>query len=212
MTYKNLSTDQRNAIVSFLLLNSKNGKLQRGGIKKASEHFNVHRNTISLLWKRRNDTATIDNPLGNVESKIKEKSGRKQKINDEEFQVALKKLAPCYKQTIRDVAFALKMAHGTVWLRLQSGSMRRVSSSMKPMLTSKHRIQRLEFALSKIDPVSLLFEEMYDIVMIDEKTFYQNTDKKTFYLARNEELPYRSCQNKRHIGSTMFLSSVAKPR
>ena len=106
----------------------------------------------------------------------------------------------------------MSVSTGVVHRRVSSGDVRRVTTYMKPLLTAKHRIQRLEFALSKVDPTSLLFDDMYDIVMIDEKSFYQSTDKKSYYLAKDEEVPRRACQNKRHIGNSMFLCAVAKPR
>jgi hypothetical protein len=82
---------------------------------------------------------------------------------------------------------------------------------MKPVLAFNYRLERLQFALSKINPVSLKFDEMDDIVVIDENSFYQDTDKKKYYLANVELGPRRSCANKRHIESSVFHSAVAKP-
>jgi hypothetical protein len=53
---------------------------------------------------------------------------------------------------------------------------------------------------------------MENVVVIDEKIFYNDRDKKTMYLVEGEEPPERACENKRYIGSTMFLVAVARPR
>jgi hypothetical protein len=56
------------------------------------------------------------------------------------------------------------------------------------------------------------YDAMENVVVIDEKIFYNDKDKKKNYLAKDEEHPQRSCENKRFIGSSMFLVAVARPR
>lgn len=53
---------------------------------------------------------------------------------------------------------------------------------------------------------------MYDVVHIDEKWFNLYKSSTKFYLTQDEQLPYRSCPNKRYIGKVMFLAAVARPR
>ncbi|ETO76997.1 hypothetical protein F441_07778 [Phytophthora nicotianae CJ01A1] len=53
---------------------------------------------------------------------------------------------------------------------------------------------------------------MYDTVHIDEKWFNLHKGTTKYYLTANEQLPYRSCPNKKYIGKVMFLAAVARPR
>ncbi|KAJ8522284.1 hypothetical protein ON010_g17717 [Phytophthora cinnamomi] len=48
---KNLTDQQRVAIVHYLLANSAGGRLKHGDMKAAATHFGVHRATIRRLWK-----------------------------------------------------------------------------------------------------------------------------------------------------------------
>lgn len=56
------------------------------------------------------------------------------------------------------------------------------------------------------------FRAMYDTVHIDEKWFNMYTSATKYYLTADEQLPHRTCPNKRYIGKVMFLAAVARPR
>ncbi|KAG6953276.1 hypothetical protein JG688_00012903 [Phytophthora aleatoria] len=43
------------------------------------------------------------------------------------------------------------------------------STRIKPYLTDTNKFRRMEHALTFIDPTSLMFEPMYDMVHVDEK-------------------------------------------
>ena len=58
----------------------------------------------------------------------------------------------------------------------------------------------------------LKFHDMFDYVVIDEKWFYLTKDAEHYYLAPDEDDPYRTCQSKRFITKVMFLTAVARPR
>ena len=49
---KNLTNEERAAIIQFLLERSANKNLHRGAIREASEAFNVNRKSISQVWHR----------------------------------------------------------------------------------------------------------------------------------------------------------------
>ena len=57
-----------------------------------------------------------------------------------------------------------------------------------------------------------IFQDMMNIVHIDEKWFYMSQTTKRFYLAANEIEPHRTCKSKRFINKVMFLAAVARPR
>ena len=54
-TSSQLTYDQRQGILQAFLENQKEGKLERGAIKKVPETFNVSRNCIGQVWKRVNE-------------------------------------------------------------------------------------------------------------------------------------------------------------
>ena len=70
---------------------------------------------------------------------------------------------------------------------------------------------RLEFVLDHVR-LDGKFSEMYDTVHIDEKFFYIDKVNKSFILAPGEEIPHRTCKNKRFILTIMFAAAVARPR
>ncbi|GMF52401.1 unnamed protein product [Phytophthora fragariaefolia] len=70
----------------------------------------------------------------------------------------------------------------------------------------------MEYALAFVDENNLFFEPMHDVVHVDEKWFYEDEDKHTYYVVGDEEVPQRHRRSKRFIEKTMFLAAVAKPR
>ena len=75
---------------------------------------------------------------------------------------------------------------------------------------------RLTFCLEKLKQASLStnpeFNEMFDVVHIDEKWFYQTKESERYYLLPEESDPIRTCKSKRFITKVMFLEAVARPR
>jgi hypothetical protein len=63
---RNLSFEDRQSVITFLLSHSVNGKLKRGQILEAAGAFNCHRNSISAIWKRHNENKTEHNYFGDV--------------------------------------------------------------------------------------------------------------------------------------------------
>ena len=53
---KQLTNDQRQAILQALLEHYKDGKLECGAIMKVAESFNVSRNCIGQVWKQANES------------------------------------------------------------------------------------------------------------------------------------------------------------
>ena len=56
---KQLTNDQRQAILQALLEHYKDAKLERGAIKTVAESFNVSRNCIGQVWKHTNESIEI---------------------------------------------------------------------------------------------------------------------------------------------------------
>ena len=87
------------------------------------------------------------------------------------------------------------------------------TSSLKPTLTEENKMSRMELALSFVDKNNTSkFENMEDLIHIDEKWFYLTKDGQCFIIAADEEEPYRHVQHKSFLTKIMFLCAVARPR
>ena len=80
---------------------------------------------------------------------------------------------------------------------LQKDVCRVHTSSLKPTLTEENKMSRMELALSFIDKNNTSkFENMEDLIHINEKWFYLTKDGQHFIIAADEEEPYRHVQHK----------------
>jgi len=79
---KNLTNQERAAIIQFLLERSASKKLHRGAIKEASEAFNVNRKSISQVWHRGLSSLEEGSSFMDGSSLKKKRSGRKKLITN----------------------------------------------------------------------------------------------------------------------------------
>ena len=87
------------------------------------------------------------------------------------------------------------------------------TSSLKPTLTEENKMSRMELILSFVDENNpSKFENMEDLIHIDEKWFYLTKDGQHFIISADEEEPYRHVQHKSFLTKIMFLCAVARPR
>ncbi|TBU09871.1 hypothetical protein CWI38_2100p0010, partial [Hamiltosporidium tvaerminnensis] len=147
--------------------------------------------------------------------KRKKRCGRKPK--EYSNKLAQIKNTPLNRQgTPRSLFFAIDIQKSTLFDIFKSGKyIKRISSTVKPTLTDKNKMDRLKFCLSKVNLANngdLLFDDLYDYVHIDEKWFYLTKVKRSYYLMLNEENPERNCKSKRFITKIMFMAAVARPR
>ena len=74
-------------------------------------------------------------------------------------------------------------------------------------------MSRMELALSFIDNNNRSkFENMEDLIHIDEKWFYLTKDGQRFIMAADKAEPYRHVQHKSFLMKIMFLCVMARPR
>ena len=97
MKIRNLTNEERNEIVEFLLKfvdtkNKKNG-LKNGSIKLAANKYNCSSPTVNRIWKRACENLEKDGIIY-ADSRIKEKSGRKA-IDRSETLAALRDIPMC---------------------------------------------------------------------------------------------------------------------
>jgi len=222
---KNLSSDERQAIISSLLLKVKDEggarKLERGAINAAAEAFHVHRNTIRAIWDRAR--ANFDNHMVVSfvsESRKKTTCGRKIKWNREDMKNAVKELPLHQRRSIRDLAVGLAIPKSTVWhiMRLEPREKKiqsiilPVTIAFKPKLTDVHKVARVLYCCDFVDPEEETYHPFFDHVHIDEKWFFVTEKSLRVYLAADEEIPELDTINKDHITKVMFLCAIARPR
>lgn len=211
MKKREFSNKDRVAIVQFLILHKKNEKLQKGAIALAAKQFKCNRMTISRIWKRASENNFQGESYGNVDSLKKQNCGRKCKDYGEQLE-KLRDIPHSRRGTLRSAAHAIGVPKSTLFRILKKGKViKRVSSTIKPLLTEKNKKDRVEFCLSKLHP-DRKFMDLKDYIHIDEKWFYLKKCKRSYYMLLDEETPHRTCKSKRFISKVMFMAAVARPR
>ena len=207
---KNLTNEQRQAIVHSLILQYSEGKLKKNAVSDIASAFNVHRKTISVIWNRAKAAFSSNDMVCNVDSLKKGRSGRKRKDWSEELD-SMRSIELNRRSTLRSLSYATGIPKTTLFRMMNDGHVKRISSTVKPTLTEQNKLERLQFCLRHVRPNGI-FCDMYDYVHIDEKWFYITETKKSYYLLADEEPPERSCKSKRFITKVMFMAAVARPQ
>ncbi|KAF7123388.1 hypothetical protein RHSIM_Rhsim12G0027300 [Rhododendron simsii] len=207
-----LINEQREEIFQALLLRCVDGKLKRGSVPEVAAMFFVSKRTVHRIWSRAG--ACVASGLrANVSSKKRGRAGRKRRQIDWN---KVKEIPRHRRTNIRSLSEAMKVPKSTLHPRIKEGKIRPHSNALKPYLSDEHKIARLHFCLSMLEPNSLqtqpMFKDLYNYVHIDEKWFYMTKESERYYLLPEEDQPHRTCKNKRFITKVMFLATVARPR
>ncbi|XP_057811364.1 uncharacterized protein LOC131025581 [Salvia miltiorrhiza] len=211
MGKKELSTEQQNQIVQFILHGSVNGKPSRGKLLEAQLKWSVSRWTIYRLW----GAAKKQQEKGKVIHLV---SGKKTKIVKKQLHLdttLLSSLAYSKRGTIRRLVVGLGNSKSTVGRWVSAGLIRAHTSAIKPNLTAANKLLRMRFSLEALEVDRVLnkikFKTMHNTVHIDEKWFYITKGAHRFYLAPEEVEPHRTCQSKKFIGKIMFICAASRP-
>lgn len=210
----NLDDCKRRAIANDVLLHTMGGsmsRLQYGTFSELARKYGCDQRTIARIWKRFKASIAAGNVAGDVASHIKARSGRKG-YDKTELVATIRAVPIEERRTIAMTAEAAKVSVGVLQRLLRDCVVKRKTSRIKPLLTPENKRERVEYALAFVDERTHFFEPMYDIVHVDEKWFYEDVDKHTYYTVDDEEVPQRHRRSKRFIQKTMFLAAVAKPR
>ena len=116
-------------------------------ISKVASDVGRHRTTISRFWNKLVKRQTLNGTLIDVKHKKKGRCGRKERVWDEE---RLKTIPQKQRTTIKQFAEALGVTHSVIIRLLKRGIIKSHTSSMKPSLTEKHKIQRMKWILGMI--------------------------------------------------------------
>ncbi|XP_021720009.1 uncharacterized protein LOC110687692 [Chenopodium quinoa] len=119
------------------------------------------------------------------------------------------------RTTERSYVVALHASSSTIHRLRKKGRFRTHTSTNYPALTDNHKIARLKWVLSFVNPIPVVgdptFRDRQQTIHIDEKWFYLNLETRTFYLLPNEEDPYRAQQSKSFKLKAMFMGMIGKP-
>ena len=213
-SYKEMSLEQWKRALGLLLSRLKDGVLPWGSLTIVADEIGVARSTISRLWGQacgaREESLIITSEI------VSQNHSRANalKYSHTEFQQGLKEIPQRHHKTYRSTAKAMGVSLNTAQRMLLQRDVCRVHmSSLKPTLTDENKMSRMELALLFIDKNNTSkFENMEDLIHIDEKWFYLMKDGQCFIITADEEEPYRHVQHKSFLTKIMFLCVVARPR
>jgi hypothetical protein len=213
-TKPNLTDDARVGVYQYLLSRSIDGQLRHGSLKDAAIRFNISAKTVSRIWNRGRSSANETTGASDVQSRKKGNVGRKRK----EIDLQVVKDVPLHRRmNIRSLAHSIGESKSTVHRLVKSGSIKAHTNALKPFLTDANKIERLQYCMSMIVPLTIgqdepRFKDMFDCVHVDEKWFNLTKVSARYYLLPGEIEPHRTSQSKRFITKVMFLAAVARPR
>jgi hypothetical protein len=201
----------KKAVFQFLLAKSVNGQLKGHETREASVAFSVSMRTVQRIWDE--GKHCLDQGTEPTFEGKRSNRGRKKK----EFDTSKIRELPISKRgTLRDVSTHMNVSVSTAHNRLKDGTIKRVSNSLKPLLTNENKKERLKWCLSMLDPRTVphnpVFKGLFDVVVIDEKWFYITKRTARYYTTPDEQQPTRSSKNKNFIPKIMFLCALARPR
>ena len=97
------------------------------------------------------------------------KSGRKRK-DREEIKTLVAQVPKKRRSNYRPLAAAIGVSKTLLLAMKKEGALKRHSQALKPALTTRNRIARLEYILGKMEPDETFFQD-YNAVHFDEKWF-----------------------------------------
>ena len=185
--------------LGLLLSRLENGVLPWGSFTIVADQIGVSRSTISRLWGQACG-ACEQSLIITLEIASQNNSRAKSlKYSHAEYRQGLKEIPWHCCKTYRSTAKAMGVSLNTVQqMLLQKDACRVHMSLLKPTLTEENKMSRMELALSFIDKNNTSkFENMEDLIHIDEKWFYLTKDGQRFIIAADEEEPYHQRSEQR---------------
>ncbi|ETV64076.1 hypothetical protein H257_18986 [Aphanomyces astaci] len=195
-TGRELSHAKKMEVIRCLHTLSTKGYLARGAILTTASEHEIHRTTVSRIWK-----AFQRNEL--LPSLKAGRVGRSPVYTPHLVASTVSELPQSLRSTIRDISEATGIPLGSLHRALNAGTLHRRTTRIKPLLTDENKAKRLEFcrqSRSSRNP---------DILW-----HWFNADKnvRKVYLTEGEEPEQRAWSSKRFIPKVMFLAAVARPR
>ncbi|XP_021751019.1 uncharacterized protein LOC110716683 [Chenopodium quinoa] len=206
-----MNVDEKRALVDEIMLHMEGDSLPRGFLANLARKHSVHKST-TIRWFKVIKQSLAEGIVVDVNTKKLRRTGPKPKVYTDEFLT----LIPLYKRgTERGYVAALKIPKTSIYRLRKQGRLRTHTSTNHPALTEKHKVARLKWVLSYIDPIPIegdpKFRDMQQWIHLDEKGFFINPETRTFYLLPTEEDPYRAQQSRRFKIKAMFMGMIGKP-
>lgn len=208
------------------------GILPFGAFKAVAQNFEIHRETVSKLWKltmtqvpgyQTNQPIDPSFVLANLPTTVFDTkfrlTGRKPQFDNETVMQEIKNIDPSARRSIRSLAGALGVHRSTIERLKREDKLKVHTMALKPKLNDDHYLNRLHHCIAKIDrntinaATGLKYKTMYNEVHVDEKWFFLVKDGGRYYLAADETPPDAiRVQHKSHITKVMFLCALARPK
>ena len=213
-SYKEMSLQLRKRALGLLLARLEDGVLPWGSLTIVAEEIGVACSTISRLWQQAHGAREQSLIITPEIASQNNSHVNCFKYSHMEFRQGLKEIPRRRRKTYHSTAKAMGVALSTVQHMLLHRDVCRVhTSSQKPTLTEENKMSMMDLALSYVDKNNTnKFENMEDLIHIDEKWFYLTKDGQRFIIAADKEEPYRHVQHKSFLMKIMFLCAVARPR
>ena len=213
-SYKEMSLQLRKRALGLLLSRLENGVLPWGLFTIVADEIGVAHSTISRLWGKARGAREQSLIITPEIASRNNSRAKLLKYSHAEFRQGLKEIPRRRRKTYHSTAKAMGVSLNTVQRMLLQKDVCRVhTSSLKPTLTEENKMSRMELALSFMDKNNTSkFENMEDLIHIDEKWFYLTKEGQRFIIAADKEEPYRHVQHKSFLTKVMFLCAVARPR
>ncbi|KAG2926031.1 hypothetical protein C6341_g16405 [Phytophthora cactorum] len=178
-------------------------------IKEVAAKFREDRRTISRVWK----TAKAEEARsGQLRADYSGNARGRQMLDLLEKLEKLRITPFDQRSTLRAASSACGVARATLQRRVKGGQVVAHVSIVKPLLTDENKAAILAWCILHVQPDSLLFNNMYDTIHVDEKLFDLTAVRRRYYLLPGEEAPHRQVRSKRFITKVMMLAGVARPR
>ncbi|ETV63813.1 hypothetical protein H257_19254, partial [Aphanomyces astaci] len=213
-TKHDLPDDEQLSLYHELLEHKQNGRLARGKAKEILRKYGISRHTLSKIWTR-GQLSKAQSGLADVVLKRKGRAGRRPSRTIAQIESAVKNAPPHLRRIIALLTASSGIPPTTLWRVLQSKKLVRRTSRPKPMVTEKHKEDRVAFVRSFVREsprAPMRWHDMHYRIHIDEKWFYLTLVNRRYYLWYDEAVPVRKCSSKLHIVKEMFLTAVARPR
>jgi hypothetical protein len=209
---------ERKRIVSMILSDWKDGddqqKLKRGAMKFIAGIFHVSPRTIRRVWHRALASHEDPEMQSYAASPRKNQLGRNVKWNHDEVRTEIPNIPLFERRTLRSLSAALGIPLSTLhgMKKMSDPVIRPHNSILKPLLSEEHEFQRVCYAVKYFSANDNHYDDFFQCVHVDEKWFFLTEKQQKYYLAPNEQNPYRRARSKDHITKVMFLAAIARPR
>ncbi|KAF0696063.1 hypothetical protein As57867_006353, partial [Aphanomyces stellatus] len=198
MGRRDLTNEEREAIIREVLLKSNGSymtRLPKGFGQSLADKYLCGVSTVRkviALARHSFDAGDMTVCIGN---KKKGKVGRKMSYTKEQIKNKLLEVPLSERTTLRSISEKTGIPLGSLHRYLKQGLFRAHSSSIRPLLTDANKYARLKYAAALVGP-TMQFNDMLDVVHLDEKWFYLTTERRRFYLVPGEKEPERKCKSK----------------